>query len=191
MHLRLRGPSQGGTQTLTKRLLLPPRGLQTLTITSQTLTTRTHGNPRAAGRRPITEVPRQCGVTSFSDETPTRGNGQGSTIYHILSKNSAMCPPSRAVVPLSSFNFDVARRRAPRHRQTFLQGRLPSRNPRSLGHGPIEGPQERPDRRKHVGRLRWSSGIISHGLAEVLADRAKLQRHGCQASSIQRIQRPP
>ena len=48
---------QGGTQTLTKRLLLPPRGLQTLTITSQTLTTRTHGNPRAAGRRPITALP--------------------------------------------------------------------------------------------------------------------------------------
>ena len=48
-----------GRQTLTKRLLLPPRGLQTLTITSQTLTTRTHGNlnPRAAGRRPITALP--------------------------------------------------------------------------------------------------------------------------------------
>ena len=29
--------SQGGTQTLTKRLLLPPRGLQTLTITPQAL----------------------------------------------------------------------------------------------------------------------------------------------------------
>ena len=105
--------------------------------------------------------------------------GQGKTIYHILSKNSAMCPPSRAVVPLPPFHLDVARRRAPRHRQTFLQGRLPSRNPRSLGHGPIEGPQERPDRRKHVGRLRWSSGIISHILAKVLADGSEFERHRC------------
>ena len=54
--------------------------------------------------------------------------GQGKTIYHILSKNSAMCPPSRTVVPLPPFHLDVARRRAPRDRQTFLQGRLPARD---------------------------------------------------------------
>ena len=33
--------------------------------------------------------------------------GRGKTKYHILSKNSAMCPPSRPVVPLSSFNLHI------------------------------------------------------------------------------------
>ena len=60
------------------------------------------GQPLSHGRRPPTK--RQPAT------------GQGKTKYHILSKNSAMCPPSRAIVPLSSFHFDVARRRAPRHR---------------------------------------------------------------------------
>ena len=42
--------------------------------------------------------------------------GRGKTKYHILSKNSAMCPPSRAVVPFSSLNLHITGRRAPRDR---------------------------------------------------------------------------
>ena len=91
------------------------------------------GSPQAIARkegcaRHIPDRATNVGRRPPTKRQPATGLGRGKTKYHILSKNSAMCPPSRTVVPLPPFHLDVARRRAPRDRQTFLQGRLPSRD---------------------------------------------------------------